>query len=124
MQAVALYDALLARVPLIADEDARGEILKWVGRSDSIGSPSERYGKVSEAVTSGAVMDDALAQRLRQLHEINAEFTARVENAEKAYGTLSAAAAAGSMPEAGLGGLCLSGGIALLGLVVLPLILD
>lgn len=123
-QAVAAYDALMARVPLIGDADARGEILKWIGRTDSPGSPAERYKLVADAISAGVGPDDIFTNRVRQLQKAVAELGARVSNAEEAYGTLSAADAAGSAPEAGTGGLCFAGGVALLGLIVVPLLLD
>jgi hypothetical protein len=123
-EAVALYDSLVARVSNIADEEGRGEILKWIGRADVPGAPAERYQVVRNGVASGEAPDGLFMDRVKQLKEINAELSAKVINAEKAYGVLSAPEGAGSRPEAGMGGLCLAGGVALLGLVVLPLVLD
>jgi hypothetical protein len=123
VDAVSTYEGLMARVPLIADADARGEILKWVGRADIPGSPAERYNAVSNGLVQGGIGDDVMRGRLDQLKAINAELSARVSNAGKAYGMLSAADAAGSTPEAEMAGLCMAGGIALLGLVIVPLVL-
>jgi hypothetical protein len=123
-ESVRLYDDLLVRTSQIADPDARGQILAWLGRSDIPGSPAERYSAVSEALRSGQGPSDVLKNRVDQLAEITSEFEAKVVNAEEAYGTLSAAAAAGSTPEASMGRLCFTGGVALLGLVIMPLLLD
>lgn len=123
-QEVEAYDFLLGRVSMIADDTARGDILKWVGRSDMPGSPAERYKVVADALARAETEDGLLGDRVEQLRRVVTELGARVDNAESAYGTLSAPAGAGSTPEAGMGGLCLAGGIALLGLVVIPLLLE
>lgn len=123
-EAVSAYDALMGRVPLIADDDARGEILLWVGRTDLPGSPAERYQAVSSALAAGAQPDAMLKGIVDQLKDVVAELSAKVGNAEEAYGTLSVADAAGSTPEAGMNGLCFTGSVALLGLVIAPLLLE
>lgn len=123
-QEVEAYDFLLGRVSMIADDTARGDILKWVGRSDMPGSPAERYKVVADGVARSETEDGFFGDRVEQLRGIVTELGARVDNAERAYGTLLAPAGAGSTPEAGTAGLCLAGGIALLGLVVVPLLLE
>jgi hypothetical protein len=122
--AISSYDQLMMRVPLVNNEQARTDILAWIGRSDLPGSPAERHKVVSDALAAGVGPSDIIRQRVTQLEEAVASLEAKVDNAEEAYGTLPAAPAAGSTSEAGVRGLVISGSIALLGLVVAPLLLD
>lgn len=119
--AVASYDDLMGRLSAIAD-DVRGDILEWLGRTDVLGSPAERYQVVTEALSQGVEPDEVLRGRVGQLKAFVSEFAAKVKNAET-YGTLPAATATGGTPEASMNELCLTGGVALLGLVVVPLLL-
>lgn len=123
------WDALISRTSQIADADAKGEILKWVGRSDIPGSPAERYKVIVDDLnTSYSPATEAevseLKNRLDLLKSYKSQLEAKVLNAEQAYGTLSAPAGAGSTPEQDRMMECVTGGIALLGLIILPLILD
>jgi hypothetical protein len=114
----------MGRLPLIENENVRGSILMWIGRTDIPGSPAERYKAVSDTISAGVPPDAIFTDRVERLKEIVGEFGTKVATAEEAYGTLSAANAAGSTPEGGRGGLILAGGVALLGLIVVPLVLD
>lgn len=122
---VGAYDALLARVALVSDADARGEILKWIGRADVPGSPAERYKQVRDAIASGTLADPLFRDRLTNLEDQTNELKGKVENAEATYGTLSAPVGTDSGSGRGdMTMLCVAGGIALLGLIVVPLLFD
>jgi hypothetical protein len=119
------YDDLLGRVAQIASADARGEILSWIGRSDVPGSPAERYKTVADALSQGAPSSDVLRKRLDDLEAAVGDLKAKVSNAEQSYGTLSSPAGGDSTPgAAGMMAKCVLGGLALLGLVVIPLLSD
>lgn len=125
-KAVMQFDALLSRLAMVKDDDTRGEILKWIGRSDVPGDPAERYKVVVDKLVSGAEPDDVFAKRVDDLKGVVSEFDAKVKDAES-YGTLPAPKSMGAdeVPNQGTRmGMCLAGGIALLGLVVVPLLLD
>jgi hypothetical protein len=131
-RAVGDFDSLLARASTVADDTARGDILKWVGRSDVPGAPAERRDVVArdaaQAARAGAASVYAAGTgpaRVAQLEESNRGFSARVSNAITAYGALPAPAGAGGTTGRGrTTAVCVTGGIALLGLVVVPLLLD
>lgn len=123
------WDALLARVSQIADADVRGQILQWVGRSDVPGSPAERYKMIVDDLSSQYSPANeqevgVLKKRLDLLKSYTGQLESQVKAAENSYGTLSAPVGAGSTPERDMMMECLTGGIALLGLVILPLVLD
>lgn len=128
--AVSDYDRLLGEAATVADTDARGEILKWVGRSDVPGSPAERYAAVrmdvqrAEADGAPAAYSERTAQaRVEQLEDAVRELDANVSRAIEAYGALPAPEGAGGATQAADStAMCVTGGIALLGLVVLPLL--
>lgn len=122
------WDALLSRVSQLADPGAREEILQWISRSDIPGTPAERYqvvvadirNRITPSTPSEAVI---VRDRLDSLNRHLGELEAMVNRVETAYGLLPASTEAGSRMERGMVE-CVSGGIALLGLVILPLILD
>lgn len=123
------WDALVQRASQIANEDARREILEWIGRSDIPGSPAERYETVAtdiqNRITPATTADvEIVRARLDALNRYVSELDAKVRNAEQAYGLLSASPEAGSMSERSMMAECISGGIALLGLVIFPLVLE
>lgn len=126
---VQAWNGLISRAALIADSDARGKLLSWVGRSDVPGSPAERYQAIAEDI-SGKYQpltdSDAglLRQRLDLLNSYKSELEARVKNAEQAYGVLTASAEVVSNPERHRMMICVAGGIALLGFIILPLVLE
>ena len=125
-QAVAQFDALLSRLAVVKDDGMRGDILKWIGRSDVPGDPAERYKVVVDTLTSGAEPDDTFAKRVNDLKGAVSELEAKVKDAES-YGTLPVPKSMGAdeVPDQGTRmGTCLAGGIALLGLIVVPLLLD
>jgi hypothetical protein len=123
------WDALVSRVSQIANEGSQAEILDWIGRSDIPGSPAERYKMVVDDLNSKyspSTSEDItqLKSRLDTLKSYKSQLEATVKNAEQSYGTLSAPAGASSTPERDMMMECVTGGIALIGLVILPLILD
>lgn len=123
--ALAEYDRLLGEAATVADADARGEILKWIGRADVPGSPAERYAAVRGDTEGGAARfsEDLAQRRAAQLEDAVSELSARVSNAVEAYGALPAPGGAGGTTQAaGRTAWCVTGGIALLGLVVVPLL--
>ncbi len=125
-KAVAQFDALLSRLAMVKDDGMRGDILKWIGRSDVPGDPAERYKVVVDKLVSGAEPDDVFAKRVSDLKADVSELEAKVKDAES-YGTLPAPKSMGAdeVPDQGTHmGMCLAGGIALLGLIVVPLMLD
>lgn len=65
-----------------------------------------------------------LKKRLDLLKSYKIQLEAKVKNAEQSYGMLSASAGAGSTPERDRMMECVTGSIALLGLVILPLVLE
>jgi hypothetical protein len=122
---VAQFDDILRRVALISDADARGEILKTIGRADVPGAPAERYKVVSDALKAGAPADAILAQRVTQLEDMVGDLEGTVSGAEEAYGTLPAPEGTGGAPgRAGTAARFVMGSVALLCLVVVPLALD
>lgn len=130
--AVAEYDRLIKGASAIADPEARGEILMWIGRTDVPGSPAERYDAVrmdvGEAEASGPAQiyaDGVARSRIGQLENAVTDLSERVSNALASYGTLQAPGGAGSMTQAaGISTMCVIGGIALLGLIVVPLLVS
>lgn len=129
LSAAQAWDALIARVSQIANEGAQNEILKWVGRSDIPGSPAERYKVIVDDLnrkftpsTEGQISD--LKKRVDVLKSYAGELEAKIKSAEQAYGMLSASSGAGSTPGHDRTMEYVAGGIALLGLIVLPVILD
>jgi len=129
LAAVQAWDALVARLAKVQNPDAQKEILAWIGRSDTPGSPAERYQVVADDVRTNyspltQEQVDALRRRVDQLEANASEFEARVKNAEQAYGVFVASTEAPNMPEHDMMMECVTGGIALLGLVIMPLLLD
>lgn len=123
------WDTLLSRVSQIANADAQGQILQWVGRSDVPGSPAERYQVIAEDLSSnyspsGDEEVSALMKRLDLLKSYTSQLEAKVRNAEQSFGALSASPEARSTPERDMMMECVTGGIALFGLIIMPLILD
>lgn len=123
------WDALISRVSQIANQAAQSDILKWVGRSDMSGSPAERYKMVADDLnTKFTPSTDAqiseLRKRLDVLESFKGELEARVKTAEQSYGLLAASPGAVSTPEHDKMMQYVTGGIALLGLIILPVILD
>lgn len=123
------WDALIARVSQIANEGAQTEILKWIGRSDIPGSPAERYKVVADSLntkfTPSTVSDiSGLRKRLDFLETYKNELEARVNSAEQSYGLLAASTGAVSTPEHDRTMQYVTAGIALLGLIILPVVLD
>jgi hypothetical protein len=129
LASVQAWDALISRVSKITNPDVQQEILQWIGRSDIPGSPAERYEVVVNDVTSKftPTTDEQIASlqnRLDQLKANTSQLEAKVKNAEQAYGVFVASTEAPSMPDHDMMMECVTGGIALLGLVIMPLILD
>ncbi len=122
--AASRFDELLSRVALLADDGTRGDILKYVGRSDIPGSPAERYQTIVNSLGGEPLDPEILRDRLNDLNVALSEIEARVKNAETAYGTLPASAEAGGTSDGGKMGACFAGGVALLSFVILPIILD
>lgn len=128
--AVKKYDQLLQVASRIANADARGQVLLWLGRADVPGSPAERYTAVvrdiSQAQVSGweavyGTESPIARDRAWQLEKIVEEFGSRVTG----YDLLPASTEAGSTSEFwDKSTLCVAGSIALLALVVVPLLLD
>lgn len=115
------YDALVARASLIADDEARSELLEFIGSADVPGSPAERY-VAAKGMTPNA---DVQSERLLQLESDVSELERRVRDAEVAYGTLQVPSGAGSMPgRERTVAKCVLGGIALFTLALVPLFLD
>lgn len=125
LRAVAEYDRLLKEAAAVADAEARGGILEWIGRADLPGSPAERYEAVRQDAVAGAgQFGEELAQRrVAQLEDVVSELSARVSGAIAAYGALPARGA-GDAAEARTVALLFAGGLALLGLVIVPLLID
>lgn len=96
-RAVGGYDRLMTETASIANDDARGAILKWVGRTDIPGDPAERYAKLRADLEGVEKSDppeyswfsEELGQkRVIDLEAVNAEFNAKVAGAIEQYGTL------------------------------------
>lgn len=126
---VQAWDALLARTAKLADKNAQTQILDWVGRSDTPSSPAERYQVVVNDINSQfSPSTDAeiasLRQRLDQLESFLHQLEAKVKAAEQSSGALPASSEARSTPERDMMMECVTAGIALLGLIILPLVLD
>jgi hypothetical protein len=122
--AVAHFDLILARVSLVADDEERGRLLKEIGRDDVPGTPAERYTVVKQDIaTAGTQMPEIATARIRQLEDDLSRLDTEVTLAEEAYGTLAAPEGAAGAPGRAAAGL-VAGGIALLGLVVVPLLAD
>ena len=122
----AQYDDLLGRLALVEDDADRGEIVKWLGRADLPGSPAERYQVVVDSLSTEGPLDEGVFnKRVSDLASVVEELNARVRSAESS-GTLPAPQmGAGSESEEGTAmGKCLAGGVALLGLYVLPFLVD
>jgi hypothetical protein len=129
LSTVQAWDALIARVSQVANQGAQDEILKWVGRSDIPGSPAERYKVVADSLNTKFTPSTAsdiseLRKRLDSLETYKSDLEARVQNAEQSYGLLAASPGAVSTPEHDRTMQYVTGGIALLGLIVLPFVLD
>lgn len=130
--AVAEYDRLINNASAIADPEARGEILMWIGRTDVPGNPAERYAAVrmdvGEAEVSGPAQiyaENVARSRIGQLEKAVADLSERIANALNSYGTLPAPQGAGSVTQAaGISMMCVIGGVALLGLVIVPLLVS
>lgn len=123
------WDALLARTAKLADKNAQTQILDWVGRSRTPGSPAERYQVVVNDINTqfspwSESEAASLRQRLDQLGSFVAQLEAKVKAAEQSSGTLPASSEARSTPEQDMMMECVTAGIALLGLIILPLVLD
>lgn len=125
-RALAEYDRALAEAATIADDEAIGAILERIGRADAPGASAERYEAVRADAAQGAAgfADEIARRRVEQLEAAAAELASLVAEAKTAHGTLPA-------PESGAGGApgggrtaaaLVAGGIALLGLVVVPLL--
>lgn len=129
LSTVQAWDSLISRVSKLANADAQTQILQWVGRSDIPGSPAERYKVIVDNI-NGRVSPSSdedissLRNRLDHLKGFTSELEAKVKNAEQAYGVFVASTGATSTPERDMMMECITGGIALLGLIILPLILD
>jgi hypothetical protein len=124
--AVRQWDDLLFRLAAVKDDGARGEILNWLGRADIPGSPAERYAVVRDALVAGFEPDEVFSKRVDDLVDKVSEMDTRIASAETS-GTLPTPKrmGAGSTPEEGMAlSKCLLGGVALLGLIVLPFVLD
>lgn len=126
---VQAWDALLARTSRLADKNAQTEILDWVGRTATPSSPAERYQVIVNDITSQfSPSSDAevasLRQRLDQLKGFVAQLESKVSSAEQSSGALPASSGARNTPEQDMMMECVTAGIALLGLIILPLVLD
>lgn len=119
------WDELLYRLAAIRDDAARKDILDWIGRADIPGSPAERYAAVRDTLVAGYTPDEIFAKRVDELDYMLATLQDKIVEAE-ASGTLPAPKkmGAGSTPEAGISESCVLGGVSLLGLIVIPLLLD
>lgn len=129
--AMADYDALLQETSTVRDENARGEILEWLGRADVLGSPAERYAVAREDVrqaemtgSSAIYSGEVSTQRVEQLEKVVSDFASKVASAIATFGSLPVPDGAGSATKSGVTTQCVTGGIAFLGLVVLPLVLN
>lgn len=120
------WDSLLFRLAAVRDDDARMEILAWLGRADIPGSPAERYAAVRDTIVKGDHPDEVFANRVSQLDSMISDFDTMVSKAESS-GTLPSPKrmGVGSTPEEGTTlSKCITGGVALLGLIVIPVLLD
>jgi hypothetical protein len=129
LSTVQAWDALLARTSKLAAKAAQMQILDWVGRSDTPSAPAERYQVIVNDINSQfSPSTDAeiasLKQRLDQLKSFVAQLESKVKAAEQSSGTLPASSEARSTPEQDMMMECVTAGIALLGLIILPLVLD
>lgn len=126
---VQTWDSLISRVSKLTNPEAQAQILDWIGRSDLPTSPAERYKVVVDALNSNAspVTDDeinTLRKRLDVLKSFTIELEGKVKNAEQTYGVFAASTGAASTPERDMMMVCVAAGIALSGLIILPLISD
>jgi hypothetical protein len=122
------WDALLARAAKLSDGPAKTEILQWVGRSDIPGSPAERYRIIVDNLNanfSPSTEEEVttLRNRLDLLKFYTGDLEAKVKNAEES-GAPAAPSGAASTTERDRMMECVAGSIALIGLIILPLILD
>lgn len=123
--AIAKWNSLITRVSNIKDDEARGKLLAWMGRSDTPGSNTERYNAVLSDVNAGQAADPAIAlRRVEQLEGAVSELSGLVDSAEKMYGTLTNVAPPSDVATPAQG-LTLKGAalglVAVLGLIVIPL---
>lgn len=131
-KAVDRYAELLAKAATLADEKVYQELLTWTGRDDMPGSPAERnlsvLRDIQESQTTGpAVFQTEQASiRVNQLEAIVTKLEGKVNFALQAYGSLPAPGerAGGKLEGVSMATWCAIGGIALLGLVIMPLLLD
>ncbi len=130
LSSVQSWDALIARLAKTSDPEAREKVLEWIGRSDIPGSPAERYKVVVDDLNRNFMPSTpeqiaSLRNRVDQLEANTSQLEAKVKNAEKTFGVYVASTAeAPSMPDADMMMECVTGSIALLGLVIMPLLLD
>src|SRR3972149_6393835 len=105
-KAVDHYEMTLAEASMVANDDARGEILKWIGRADGPGRPGERYYATGRdlmaAQASGpdqVYSEDVAQHRVEQLEAMVSEFDMKVSNALEAYGSLEGPLGAGGAAQ-------------------------
>lgn len=129
-KAVLAYDHFIEKTATIQNQEAIDGITEWIGRADMPGSPEERRIAVGmdldESKASEAVYGtDMATQRVKQLEDMVLQFEARVDSALQTYGSLPAPSGAGSRTEeVSATMLCITGGIGLLGLIVIPILLE
>ena len=96
-KALQAYDALKARTAAIGNKTEREAIAAWLGNASVPGTPAYRYNTVKSDLEFdvpregvGAYNLERRQNRIVELEELNRDFRARVENAEKVYGTVPA----------------------------------
>lgn len=131
--AVSEFEGLFERAGRISDANARGALMRWIGREDVPGNPAERYKVVmvdlaeAEGGILAAVGSDITESRVSQLEAITVEFHSKIASAEAAYGTIPAPADAGAgfVPGTGISRSgFFAGSIGLLALVAIPFLVD
>lgn len=130
--AISVYDQLVKEASLLGDEDARGKIFEFIGRTDMPSDPAERYVRVvadlkrAEATTPPdytVFTDDLVKERITQLEAINETLQPMLAEAIGKYGSFGSPNGEPSQPGQRIAAGILTGSIALLGLVILPLAL-
>lgn len=125
--AASKYRDLVKRMTDLTDEKAKAAIQDWLGKTGVLATPADRYKAVSDALATGPVWDEVMTKRVTDLEDAVREFESRVADAEKTTGTVNPARqpAQTASPQGALTPVGLALGLtAILGLLVLPLVIE
>jgi len=124
-KAVLKYEDLSKKVDSIQDTEKAADILAWMGPFETPGSPAERYQAVKTDIAEDTSWTEMGIERIKQFEGMVADLEGKVNFAMETYGSLPAPdGAGGQTEEASATMLCITGGIGLLGAIVLPLFLE